>query len=58
MLADAGSVSALEAKIYAEGEYEKYRIVQDRLYKSAFDMFLEEIQSSDSVDEDEGANSF
>lgn len=27
----------------AETEFEKYRIVQDRLYKSDYDLFLEEL---------------
>ena len=29
----------------AETEFEKYRIVQDRLYKSDFDLFLEELEN-------------
>ena len=37
VLADAGKVSAEMAKIHAETEWEKYRIVQDRLYQSDFD---------------------
>jgi hypothetical protein len=37
-----GKVTALEAKIYAEGEFEKYRVVQDRLFTSDFDRFLSE----------------
>lgn len=32
-----GAVSALEAKIKAEGEYEKYRVIQDQLFESDFD---------------------
>ena len=31
----------LEAKIHAESEYEKYRVVQDNLFRSDFDRFLE-----------------
>jgi hypothetical protein len=42
LLADAGKVTALEAKIHAEGEFEKYRIIQDRLFISGFDKFLQE----------------
>jgi hypothetical protein len=42
LLANAGKVSALEAKIYAEGEFDKYRVIQDRLFSSDFDKFLEE----------------
>ncbi len=37
ILADQGKVSALEAKLKAEGEYEKYRAIQDRAYESDFD---------------------
>ena len=40
VLADAGKVSAEMAKIYAETEWEKFRITQDRLYESDFDRFL------------------
>ena len=29
------------AKTYAETEFEKYRIIQDRLYESDFDRFLQ-----------------
>ena len=41
ILKDAGKVSAALAKKHAESEFEKYRIIQDRLYKSDFDKFLE-----------------
>ena len=40
ILQDAGKVSAEMARIHAETEFEKYRIVQDRLYESDFDRFL------------------
>ena len=40
VLKDAGKVSAIMAKTYAETEFEKYRIIQDRLYESDFDRFL------------------
>ena len=43
VLQDAGKVSAEIAKLHAETEFEKYRIIQDRIYKSDFDRFLEEI---------------
>ena len=39
ILTDAGSVSAEQAKEYAETEFEKYRIIQDRLFESDFDKF-------------------
>ena len=41
ILQDAGRVSAEMAKAKAETEFEKYRIVQDRLYQSDFDHFLQ-----------------
>jgi len=40
ILKDAGKVTAELAKSYAESEFEKYRIIQDRLYLSDFDKFL------------------
>ena len=40
VLQDAGKISAEMAKIHAETEFEKYRIVQDQLYTSDFDRFL------------------
>ena len=42
LLQDAGKVTAEIAKLHAETEFEKYRIVQDRLYKSDFDRFVED----------------
>ena len=39
VLNDAGQVTAEYAKEYAESEFEKYRIIQDRLFKSDFDKF-------------------
>ena len=39
---DAGKISAQLAKMHAETEFEKYRVVQDRLYQSDFDRYLEE----------------
>lgn len=41
ILNDSGKVSAALAKKHAESEFEKFRIIQDRLYKSDFDKFLE-----------------
>lgn len=40
VLQDAGRVSAEMAKIHAETEWEKFRVIQDRLYQSDFDRFL------------------
>ena len=39
ILADAGKITAEFAKEFAESEFEKYRIVQDRLFSSDFDRF-------------------
>lgn len=39
VLLDGGRVSAEDAKQYAESEFEKYRIIQDRLFQSDFDRF-------------------
>ncbi len=41
LLDNAGSVSHEEAVLHAETEFEKYRIVQDRLFQSDFDKYLE-----------------
>ncbi len=40
VLQNAGEVTAEIAKAYAESEFEKYRIIQDRLFQSDFDVFL------------------
>lgn len=42
VLQNAGSVSRKDAIRHAESEFEKYRIVQDRLYESDFDKLVEE----------------
>ena len=39
VLTDAGHVSAEQAKAYAETEFEKYRVIQDKLFQSDFDRF-------------------
>jgi hypothetical protein len=40
ILQDSGKVTAEIAKAHAESEFEKYRIVQDRLFESDFDKML------------------
>lgn len=40
LLTGPGKISAEQAKLHAETEYEKYRIIQDRLYASDFDRFM------------------
>lgn len=39
VLTDAGHVSSEQAKEYAETEFEKYRVIQDKLFQSDFDRF-------------------
>ena len=41
LLSNAGSISAEIARSHAECEFEKYRVVQDRLFQSDFDRFVE-----------------
>ena len=41
VLLNAGSVLASDAKAHAEEEYKKFRVVQDKLYKSDFDKLVE-----------------
>jgi hypothetical protein len=43
ILQDAGKVTAELAKAHAESEFERYRIVQDRLFESDFDKMLKEL---------------
>ncbi len=49
VLKDNGKISAELAKIHAETEFEKYRIVQDKIYISDFDELL--LKSKDIKDE-------
>jgi len=44
VLLDKGKVSALEAKLKAEGEYDKYRVIQDREYVSDFDKVIARLE--------------
>ena len=47
VLTDAGTVTAEFAKSFAEAEFEKYRIIQDRLFQSDFDRFNDNLLFSD-----------
>ena len=40
ILQDNGKISAEMAKLHAETEFEKYRIIQDRIYISDFDQLI------------------
>ena len=44
LLMGPGKVSAEQAKLHAETEFEKYRIVQDRLFMSDYDKYLLELE--------------
>ena len=44
LLTGAGKISAEQAKLHAETEFEKYRIIQDRLFISDFDKYLLELE--------------
>ena len=46
ILQDAGKVSAEIAKLHAETEFEKYRVVQDRLFMSDFDKYMLELEEN------------
>ncbi len=50
VLQDAGRISAEIAREHAEGEFEKYRVIQDRLFQSDFDTFA----ALEKGDEDKG----
>ena len=44
ILQDAGKVTAAIAKLHAETEFEKYRVIQDRLFMSDFDKYMLELE--------------
>lgn len=46
ILQDAGKITAEIAKEKAETEFEKYRVIQDRLYMSDFDRYLLELEEN------------
>ena len=52
ILQDKGKISALKAKLKAEGEYDKYRIIQDENYRSDFDRQIK-LMLDDDVDKNE-----
>ncbi|MFB2119473.1 virulence RhuM family protein [Parapedobacter sp. 2B3] len=51
VLQDAGKVTAEIAKAHAETEFEKYRIIQDRLFESDFDKEIKKLQQKEGEDE-------
>ena len=47
ILQDKGKVTAAIAKVFAESEFEQYRIIQDRLYQSDFDRLIASAEESE-----------
>ncbi|WP_265822586.1 virulence RhuM family protein [Geovibrio ferrireducens] len=47
VLQDSGKITAQIAKEHAESEFEKYRIIQDRLFESDFDRMLKRIENKE-----------
>ena len=48
LLKDAGKVSAEIAKLHAETEFEKYRVIQDKLFLSDYDRFVMELGNGEN----------
>lgn len=46
-------VSAYKAQLYAESEFEKYRIIQDRLFMSDYDRYLLELEEQVKTEKDD-----
>ena len=49
VLHDAGKVSTEFAKSFAESEFEKYRVIQDKLFNSDFDKFNSSLPFDDDM---------
>lgn len=57
LLTDGGRISAEIAQLRAEAEFEKYRIIQDRLFLSDYDRYLLELEEharNSKTDSDKG----
>ena len=46
VLHDSGKITADAAKEYAESEFQKYRIVQDRMFESDFDRMIKDLHKN------------
>lgn len=44
ILKDAGKITMLQAKLKAESEYEKFRVIQDKIYESDFDKTIKNLK--------------
>ena len=49
ILHDKGRVTAAIAKAFAESEFEKFRVLQDRTYQSDFDRLVAGIEETDKL---------
>ena len=47
ILTNAGKISHTIAKTFAESEFEKYRITQDKLFQSDFDKLIDNLNTKD-----------
>lgn len=54
ILQDAEKVTAEFAKAHAESEFEKYRVIQDRLYENDFDRMINQVGSGNGNPEGDG----
>lgn len=50
ILQNSGKVTAKIAKEHAESEFEKYRIIQDRLFESDFDRVIKQLKQNDDTE--------
>ncbi len=50
ILTNAGKVTAEIAKSFAENEFEKYRVIQDRLYESDFDKEMKKLTNKENIE--------
>lgn len=50
ILRDKGKISMLEAKLKAETEFDKFRVIQDKTYESDFDRMVKELGNKGNVD--------
>lgn len=53
LLTNAGKISAEIAKVHAESEFEKYRIIQDKLFESDFDKAIKHLSEQNSSEKNE-----
>jgi hypothetical protein len=46
ILTDSSKVTMLEAKLKAEAEYDKFRVIQDRTFESDFDRVVKSLEDN------------